>query len=209
MSEFLNRMDYDDVMFVEGEPTAPILFNFTTGGTNALLLHSNAEFYRTEFNTNLALNLAEGVDISPGTIYRSPDVFLPINAFNSVSPTDEIAFPDMNRINILANQELVHDLRIQFKLTKTDGTQYENRRELRTTLVKDNGTVYNAAFVAHNLSETGTHDNAFIKCKIGHLIDDTVKIRFQLVQDTRNGDNSDTRLTIFRISWMLFGIKNV
>jgi hypothetical protein len=201
-------MDYDDVAFIEEESPAAIPFNFAlTAGTNSFLLHSNAEFYRTEFNANLTLILAEGVDISPGTIYRSADTFLAANSFNSASPTDEIIFPDMNRINILANQELIHDLRIQFKLTKSDDSKYENRRELRTTFVKGDGTQYNASFVAHNLSETGTHDNAFIKCKINHLTDDIIKIRFQLVQDTRNDDNSDTKLTIFRISWMLFGIK--
>ena len=207
MSQFLNKMDYDDVPFSnEGDPS-PNFFDFSESADITMLLAS-AYFYRTDANTNIEITLTEGIDISPGTIYRSPDTLLPISSFNSTQTTTEIIFPDSNSANILDDLDLMHDVRIQYKLTKSDDTNFTNCRELRTILVKDDeSTIYHSGISSHNQPDTGQHDNIFIKGPISHLTDDKVKIKFNLIQDTTNSDNSDTKLTIFRITWTIFGIK--
>lgn len=206
MSGFLNRMNYDDIPFNDNTNPYPVFFNFEQN-INMGMIYASANFYRTESNSNIEIILDQGIDIAPNTIYRSSDVFLPLATFNSISPSTDIVFPDANKVNILDNLELLHDIRLQYKITKDDDTNFTNCRELRTTLVKNDNTEYHSSIFANNQPSTGEHDNIFIKTNITHSIDDCIKIRFQLVQDTLNEDISATKLTIFRICWMIMGIK--
>ena len=102
----------------------------------------------------------------------------------------------------------MHDIRIQYKLTKSDNNNYINDREIRSILVKNDDTIYDNTLFANNLPDSGSHDDIFIKGKISHRIDDIVKIKFNIIQDnTHHADNSATKLTIFRICWLITGIR--
>ena len=105
---------------------------------------------------------------------------------------------------------VVHDIAIQYKLTKQDGALYTNTRELNVNLVAEDGTtIYNEAVNAIKNPIPGEHDVALIKGIIAHNIFDVVKIKFNVVQDNKNSDNSGTTLSIFNIKWHIFAVQDI
>lgn len=186
----------------------PIPIDFLGGGTQAVLLFSSANFYRTVLNTNINITAPLGVDISPGLIYFSPDCYLPVNTFNSTKPITEVIFPDSNQTLILFDSKYMHDIMIQYKLTKEDNTNYTNNREVRATLVNSTGGIYDASIYANSQPNPGAHDILHIKGYVEHNVNDAIRIKLNVVQDTTRSDTSSSKITILRISWNILGLKN-
>ncbi len=200
----------DDIPFINENLPEPKFFNFSTITSEAIMLYSSAHFYRTQSNNNISLNIALGNDILPGAIWMSPNIYLPDNIFNLIKPIAEISFPDCKDVLLLKDLTFLHDILIQYKITKTDDTNFLNRRELRCTLVKEDGTtVYDAGLYANQLPDSGQHDNIFLKGHITHLLGDKVRLKFNMVQDNSYDAQSDTKITIFRISWNILALKMV
>lgn len=206
----MNRlnMDYDDEPFLNEELPEPDFFDFSKITTEAIMLYSSAHFYRNQGNSNIVLNIDMGTDISPGTIWYSPAVFLSAATFNLVKPITEIIYLDEKDALILKDLTFLHDILIQYKLEKPDGTNYINNREIRCTLVKEDGsTVYDNSIYSNQMPDPGQHDNIFLKGHIQHYFNDKVRIKFNIAQDNTNGGQSATKMTIFRITWNIMGLK--
>jgi hypothetical protein len=176
---------------------------------NASMVHASANFVRNAENTNPILEFPIGTDVVPGTIWLSPDIFIPVGIFNIVSPADEVIFPDMRDCLIQERMTFIHDIMIQFKLTKpVDFSNYTNLREVRCDLVKGDGTtLYSSSLTAGNEPDPGLHDAMLIKGHIDHNLGDEIKLKFNVAQNNRNSDQGDTSMIIFRISWNIYGLK--
>lgn len=200
--------NYDDITFSNESLPEPDFFDFSTITSEAVMLYSSAHFYRTQNNTNIQLNFDLGPDIAPGTIWLSPNIYLPDNIFNLTKPIDEISYPNLKDVLILKDMTFLHDILIQYKMTKSDGTNFINQRELRCTLVREDGTtVYDSGLFANQQPDTGAHDNIFLKGHILHNIADKVRLKFNIVQDNKHGGQTDSKITIFRITWNILGLK--
>lgn len=163
---------------------------------------SNAVFYRTELNSNIQITIPQGTPNGGGTLWTSPNIYLPINAFNYVYETTNIIYPNYRDAQILQVSTYTHSLLIKFKLTKADTTNFANQREIRTYLVMADGTTaYNSSIFSNQEPDTGQHDFILIDQSISHSINDIVKILFYIVQDDTLTDMSDSLLTVFRVSW--------
>lgn len=199
-------MNYDDIYINEEQPF-PEFIQFESSG-KSVLLYSSANFCRTSSNSNIEINIPPGPDILPGTIYMSPSFFIPNNTFNLTKPRAEITYPNANSAMILTDLEFVHDIMVQYKLTKLDGSNYSNNRELRCFLTKqDDITIYDSSLFANTQPDSGNHDTLHITGSINHNLGDVVKLKFNLVQDNEHNDVDGTIMTIFRISWNIFSIK--
>lgn len=169
----------------------------------AIMLYSSASFIRNETNTNIVMNIPVGPDLSPGTIWYSPDTYLSDNTYNIMNPITEVIFPSGKDVQILTDLTFMHDILIQYKITAGDNTNYSNDREVRCTLVRENLTQYDNGIFAYQMPESGQHDCLLLRGYIQHSFSDIIKLRFNVVQ---NATASDTKLTIFRISWNIFGL---
>jgi hypothetical protein len=180
----------------------PIFFDFGNNNHQLItsLIDSSASFYRTFDNSNIEITIPLGTDPLSVDLFLSPDVYLPSNIFNSTNSNTIITYPNNKDVQILQNITLFHDILIQFKITQNDNTNFINQRELRATLVNDSNTIYNNAIFANQQPDTGTHDVMILKGYIDHLMNDIVKIKLNISQNDKNG-KSDSKLTIFRISW--------
>lgn len=168
----------------------------------SIVTASSANFYRTELNTNILIEVPIGDDAEIENIYTSPNMFLPVDIFNAVKETDYVMYPDKSYAKILQESVCVYDILIQYKMAKPDGTNFGNQREIRTTLVKEDGnTMYDETIFSDQQPDTGQHDNIVLKGYIAHNVNDIVKIRFNITQENSRGDYTDTLITIFRISW--------
>lgn len=172
------------------------------------MLYSSANFYRTSDNTNIIIPITLGTDITPGTIYKSNDIYLPISTFNDIRSITEINYPDYKDALISTDLTFYHDVNVQYKLEKSDGTNYSNNRNVRMTLVKNDGTVYHSSLYADNQPPTGVHSTNVMRGHIIHTSGDIVKLKINVYQDIKNIDNSNSKLTIFRICWTILGLKS-
>jgi hypothetical protein len=184
----------------------PDIIDFSSIPSEAIMLYSSAHFYRTETNANIELDINLGPNLSP-IIFMSPNVYLGANTFNAIKPVDEISFPDNKDALVLKDLTFLHDVLIQYKLVAGDGTNYINQRELRCTLVNEDGVVYDSSLFANQQPDPGQHDNIFLRGHIAHNLGDKVKIKFNIVQDNTNAGHSATKLRIFRIAWNILGLK--
>jgi hypothetical protein len=187
----------------------PFLYNFRVSKNVASMLFSEARFYRTELNSNIEILIPEGGDVNPGTVWFSPNVFLPINAFNYTAPIDEVIFNNGRDMRFLTDAIFIHNLHIQYKLIRHDNTNYDNSRSLRCVPVMEDGNaVYAHSFYSMTQPDSGTHDNIIIQKSIYHNYNDLVRIKFNISQDNHNSGKSDTKLVIFSITWLVFSMKN-
>lgn len=182
-------------------PLAQIIPISTNNNTNIVL--SSADFYRTEFNTNILLTASPGIEFN--NIFQSAWFYLPLNTFNAVQPTPEIDYPTNNKVRLITNMTYLHEIMIQFKLSKLNNNNFINRRELRVNLVDDNDNIYNQSLFYNIQPNSGEHAIILIKGYIIHNALDIIRLRFMIVQDNDNNDVNDTLLTIFRISWVVQG----
>ncbi len=197
----------DANLFSSEDLPYPDFFNFADFTGEAIMLYSSAAFIRNSGNTNIEYNIPIGPDISPGTVWFSPNIYLNSGTFNLIRPIDEIIYPDNKDAMILKDLTFLHDIFIQYKMTKSDGTNFSNQREIRCTIVRVDGTTpYEPSFFANNQPDSGNHDYIQMRGHIVHNLSDIVKIKLNIVQDNRFGDQSDTKLTIFRISWNILGL---
>jgi hypothetical protein len=182
------------------DPIPPNPIFISSSGT--ALINSSANFYRTFNNSNVTIPITTGTFIPGSNIYISPTSVLPINTFNSTNPNAEVSYLNNNSVQLLTGLTCFHDIKIEYKLTKSDGTNYTNQREIRVNLVKnDEVTEYKPSISSNTMPNTGDHNILLINGYINHNTGEIVKIQFYIVQDTENNDISNTLLTIFRISW--------
>lgn len=200
--------DYDDVPFGDDKLPFPDFFDFSSAPVDAIMLYSSANFFRTASNSNIEIAVPLGADISPGTIWFSSNIYLPSGIFNSTRPITEVLYTDNKDALILADQAFLHDILIQYKITKSNGQNFTNSREIRCTLVREDGTtVYDSSLYSNTQPDSGAHDYIMIRGHINHNFNDTVKIKLNVIQDKKNNDNTDSKLTIFRVSWNILGLK--
>lgn len=170
--------------------------------------NSSANFYRNSANSNVVLMIPMGTDAFISTLYESGNVFLPINIYNKKKEIDSVIFPNNADAFILKSVTCTHDIVIQYKLNKADGTNFQNRREIRVSLVNQDGiTVYDDSIFSNEQPDSGAHGSILIKGSIAHNINDLVKIRINVVQDSKLQDQSNSALTIFLISWDILVLK--
>lgn len=181
--------------------TNPIfLTSAASGGGSTNILNASANFYRNSMNTNIELDVGIGTESSG--IWTSSNVFLPVSTFNLIADNDAIEFVNNVDVKALKLIDFNHDLLIQYKLTKSDGNNYINSREIRTQLVSSDGiTPYTEATFYNNVPDTGSHDIILINGTTSHAENDEVKIRFNIIQNENLSGHSGTKITIFRISW--------
>lgn len=192
------------------EISLPDFINFDNLISKQAILYATAGFVRNSSNTNPTISIATGPDISPGTIWFSPHIYLPSNVFNISKPATNVVFDDGRNVSILDDITLIHDVLIQFKITKNDNTAYANNRELRCTFVREDGTTpYDTSLLANEQPASGMHDFIILRGSIQHTLGDIVKLKFNLVQDNYLSDVSDTKITIFRITWNVLGLEEI
>lgn len=200
--------NYDDVPYTDDKLPYPDFFDFSSAPVDAVMLYSSANFIRTESNSNIQITIPLGGDISPGTIWFSPNIYLPTGIFNTTKPITEVIYPNNKDALILADQTFLHDILIQYKITKDNGQNFTNSREIRCTLVKDDGTtVYDSSLYSNTQPDSGAHDYIMLRGHITHNFNDTVKIKLNIAQDKKNNDQTSSKLTIFRVSWNILGLK--
>ncbi len=187
----------------------PDFLNFADSSSEAIMLYSSATFSRNAANSSVELIIDEGIDISPGTIWLSPDVYIPDGTFNITRPIAEINYPNNKNAMILKDLQFLHDVFIHYKITKADGTNFTNQREARCIFVRADGTPYNSSLFSYQQPDSGQHDHMIIKGHISHNLGDLVRLKINIVQDNKRTDKSDTKLVIFRISWNILGLDKV
>lgn len=171
--------------------------------------NSSGNFFRTNANSNIELIVPLGVDILSDNIYTSPDIYLPLNTFNSVKDNDIVKFPSNKDVNILDDVTCLHDIFIQYKIAKSDDNNFLNQREIIATLVKADGTtIYSNSIISHRQPDTSAHDDIVFKGNISHSYNDIVKIKFNIIQDERLSGHSNSKLTIFYVAWNILVSKN-
>ena len=163
------------------------------------LIKSFASFNRSESNVNIEILAPLGAN--DGIFYGSDDIYLPSGIFTKTQPNTIISYVNNVDVKVIQNFNCMHDILVQYKLTKSDGTNYANRREVRANLVDRSGNVYENAIFANQQPNTGDHDVILLKGYIVHNVDDIVRLKFNFIQDNKRGDHSDSMITIFRVIW--------
>lgn len=202
-------MSWKLINFTNENLPIPDFFDFTNSSvTSSSMLYSSANFFRNVSNSNIKIIIPLGPDISPNTIWLSPNIYLPNNIFNSIKSLNEVQYEFNKDVRIIADIVFLHDILIQFKITKSDDSNFINQRELRCTLVKEDGvTVYDSSFYSNQQPDSGSHDYIILRGHITHNLNDLIKLKINIVQDDKLVGKSDTALTIFRISWNILGLK--
>jgi hypothetical protein len=198
----------DDGTFSSEPLPPPDFFNFANIVPEAIMLYSTAAFFRNSGNSNIELAIPIGPDISPGTIWLSPNTFLIDDTFNFTKPITEIIYPNNKDTRILKDLKFLHDVLIQYKLTKSNNTNFTNQRELRCIFVREDGmTPYDSSLCAYQQPDSGQHDNILLRGHVEHKLGDLVRLKINIVQDSTFGDQTDSKLTIFRINWNILGLS--
>jgi|SRR6476661_566509 len=183
----------------------PEFITFSNNNNNVQMMnttYANANFYRNDMNTNIEINIPMG-SFSSG-LYISNNTYMPTNIFNSLIGNNSVTFINNASAKVLINSYIMHDIYIRYKLTKSDGSNYINQRNINATLVKQDGiTTYNSSVVSNTQPNTGEHDTIIIKGMTTNSIDDILKLKFAIYQDTYLDGNSDTKLTIFGMTWVI------
>jgi hypothetical protein len=197
----------DETDYVEQLPESlPITF-LTNLSNNVVMLYSNCKFYRTAFNTNIALNMPIGNNIIP-TQWFSQDVLLPSGTFNSTKPITEISFPNNNSVQINYAMKFYHHIEIYYKLSKNlaqDG--YQNMRKIQVLLVRADGVTVYDNIISYRQPGPNNRDVLQLSGEIDQNAGDILKLRFNVIQDNQHADQSDTYLTIYSVTWNLSGLK--
>lgn len=166
---------------------------------------ASAMFYREATNSNIGLLVATGN--REGGFYISPDVSPPSNMFNSITNSSTIEF-GTDRAAIVQDSNVLHNLVILFKLTKPNGSNFGNLREVRCYLVHPDGaTPYNESLFSYCQPMPGIHDTMVMRGILRHSPGDIVRLKFIVVQN-EHSDASPTQLTIFRMNWDMTAIQN-
>lgn len=186
----------------DDKPAEPIFINLPQQvSTSSKLINSSATFYRTSDNTNQILSIPVGTFINQADIYVSPISFLQNELFVSTNDSPMVDYHDNVDIRILSDITCYYHILINYKITKNNGTNYSNQREIRVNLIKsDRITPYNNSLMANSMPDSGVHDKIIISGYASHLKDDLVKLGFMIIQDSSHSDFSDTLLTVFGIS---------
>lgn len=201
-------MDDNDGNFTSEPLPFPEFFNFANIAPESVMLYSSASFTRNENNTSIDLLIDLGPDISPGAVWLSPNTYLPDNIFNITRPIDEINYPTNKEVLILKDLRFLHDIFIHYKITKSDGTNFTNQREMRCIPVRADNTPYNSSLFSYQQPDSGQHDHLMIRGHLDHNLGDIIKLKINIVQDNKRADKSDTKLTIFRISWNILALDS-
>jgi len=203
----MRRRSLNNGIFNSEDLPPPEFVPFSNNNSQSNAIYSSAAFIRDIKNNNIDIIISLGDEISPGTIWYSQNIYLDNNTFNITRPVTEVTYPNNKDMMILKKLTYQHDIFIQYKLSKNDGTNYTNRRELRCTIVKQDGiTLYDSCFFANQQPETSQHDVIQLRGHIQHEINDIIKLKINIAQDNRNNDQSDSKLTIFRINWNILGL---
>jgi len=181
----------------------PLSTSQQMSGSGTVVRVATAMFYRTANNTNIELLLPLGAE-SNG-ISGSPDVIL-TTPFLSFQTAPNITFDNDHSAIILNNTKILHNINILFKLTKADGTNFRNLREVRCYLIKADGTSYDTSVYSYNQPSTGVHETLILRGYVTHRQGDNVRLKFVVAQNQMNNDQSDTLMTLFRIHWDLTSI---
>jgi hypothetical protein len=191
-----------NIPYVDSIPPTPTFISLSSQqSTSSSLIGSSANFYRNITNTNRLLVIPMGTFINQSGIYVSSNTLLPTNTYTITNPTANIIYPNGVDIKVLTDIKCYYNICIEYKLTKSDGTNYSNQREIRLNLMQSDGiTPYNPAMLANIMPDSGSHDKLIINGYINHQAQDLVKLGFAIVQDMSGSDMSDTLLTIFGIS---------
>jgi hypothetical protein len=166
-------------------------------------VHASAHYLKKD-SSSLTTVIPLGSMISP-SIYRSPyHVFESAVFTNSVSQIDVLDVVDNGYLRILQNCDLYHDVIIHYSIKKQDETNFSNTRNIRATLVNQDGIAYKETIKDNKQTDSSERDLLMLKGHINHGRDDTVYIMMYVVQDTT--DPSDTLVNIFKISWSIRGL---
>lgn len=180
----------------------PIFVSVNGGGVVGNTYNSNATFYRTGSNSNVQINVPIGpLDV----VYVSPDTYLPSFVFNSTRLSAQVIWQNDVNAQFLQTINANHNLIIQYKLTKDNGTNFANQREVRAYLVNAAGNPYDDAIYTSDMPDSGSHSCLLLNQFISQTIGDIIKLKFVIIQDTTNNDETDSLLTIFKISWNISG----
>ena len=197
--------DNFDGVYTESKLTSPVFFNFSSMAS--LVDTVSANFFRTILNSNINMVLPLGNSVA-SSIYESSIAYLPANTFNKKKEISSIMFPNNSDALILDQVACTHDIVIQYKINKSDGTNFSNQREIRVTLVGADNTVYNDSVFSNQQPDSGEHGYMLLKGNIIHTTNDIIKIKINIVQDNKLNDQSDSLLTIFLISWNILVLKS-
>jgi hypothetical protein len=126
--------------------------------------------------------------------------------------TQELAMTKATLIDsiITMNEEckVAHELKIQYKITKSDERNFSNTRNVVFALINDNGFVGGAnPMFNQNQPSTGFHVTANMKGLIRHTAGERVRLVVYVLQDNRNLDAGDSKIKIFDIFWQMFFSK--
>lgn len=171
----------------------------------SLFTIASANFFRNANNDNSTIYIPMGPAVD--SVYTSPDVYLPLNILNGKTESNTIKFANNRDAFVVGNVTCVHNILIYFKLNKADGNNFANQREIRVDLVRADGSSYNTIFASYQ-PDTGAHTAIILNKTLVNQTNDVVRIKFNLFQDNKLNDNSDTLLTIFSVAWNIEVFKN-
>ena len=195
-------------MYKDDKLPIPVFID-NSSSSNLDVVYSSANFFRTSTNNNIEITAPLGVEeFVPERIWTSGGEFLPTNTYNSTASSAEISFLSNRDISINNNINVLHDIMIYYKLVKPDGEFYINNREIRINIVKGDGTTeYDPSIYSNTQPLSGEHSYVMIKGYISHVVGDVIKLKFNIIQDDVNADQSSSKIVIFRISWTMTGTR--
>ncbi len=197
----------DDSDFVEELPF-PVPFSFLSNlSQNVMMLYTSAKFFRTIFNDNCEVAIPIGNNYAP-TLWYSFDTYLPASIFNSTKPISEVSFPSQNAVQINDDLKFYHDIQIDFELSKNSSRDgYQNTRKIQCLPVRYDGSPYDDSMVGYKQPGPNFRDTLSMQGEINHVAGDVVRLKFNLMQDNGFADQSDTLMTIYRITWNMCALK--
>lgn len=194
--------------FIEPTLSPPVFVVINNSLSTSLIDTAAANFFRTSLNTNVALYVPLGNMTFNGLLWQSADMFLPPYIFNKKKELSYMRFLNNTDLTVSGKINCNHDIVLQCKINKSDGNNFINQREIRVTLVQEDGTIYDTSIFANQQADPGEHEYIILKGSIMHNINDVVKIKINIIQDTKLNDASDSLLTIFLVSWNILLLKN-
>lgn len=165
-------------------------------------------YYLTMFNdvpATVALPL--GTEVLLGQLFQSPSAPCPA-LFNNVKNSSDAIFQGTG-VQIETDGYYSHNVVIQAKLEKKISTEpalnYVNRRELRCFISSSAAptAAVDTTLYASVQPDASEHETLIMNGTSVHNVGDVLSIAFQVVQDADRQGQSDSLLTVFRISWNL------
>jgi hypothetical protein len=186
-----------------GTITVPLSL-FTANSRMQLSLASGF-YYLTILNGNpTTIAFPIGTPVILGQLFNSPPASF-ASSFNNIKNSTEAVFQG-NIVTIQSGGFYSHNITLQVKLEKKiggDALNYINRRELRcyVSTVSDPSNAVDATTLAYIQPDASEHETIVINGSAQHSTGDELCLSFQVVQDADRGGQSDSQLTIFRVSW--------